>query len=930
MRREGLKNKESFFSFEDPAFYEKRDLGGVEVSFPKQEVLGRLFAGKGFSPEGRAFAQEFFKKITHEAPKEDQDSLFEVVHSLLSDEGEEGILKKLLHQSAKLRFKPLESKRSVVEEKKEISLEDPSFYERRNLGGVEVTLPKESALEQLFSGKGFSSEGRKFAKHFFGEVMHEVPEEFDVQDIQDFFKTVCDQLPQGGKEGLLRKFLYQSAKFRLEHVEKIKHVEELQASNSPLAGLLASLQSRYEKHPSKFSHNFIAASVVGVKKSLNRLGADMVKKEWMMLPEGVERGVLNAFLEDKFSQALRDELEVSPTATLKEVVSKTMASLDTAPLSKEFREQILRTLSLTAIEEAIASSQTLSRENTTIVFEEHIRVVRDEEVLEEEPVANVLQDDVDLEPNRPEIEIVNERTIEDGSVFETPEETLRVEEVPLSQIILDSRGIPHVREEVLSSEALEREELENEIGYFVKLRARSFTQFVDELTEIEALSKPYNTKFGDYADEKLRAIRDSHYPGWEPKRFGSLFREVLRRVGETEATFYDEKRMVGVGEQEREEVGQVQRSQWLASEIQMAEEVSSLEAGTPRVSREVVKKGEWLKRLLGKKLGTKVGLFIASAAVLFSTYGAGVPKTNTINQVPTPPQDSSISRRVLTEEKRETIKSVAVEKDEQHIGSYYYKFKGEASEKNKNVVLSVSIPRVDIDTTRWHKATGEEGFDKTGPMDRPSIYVGGNASGTEFEGGLSWDRVYDKEGKPTEEFAYRIFLRAPGVSPMGWINPKVGSKDNVYFRQGEKIKLSMERRGPGTMVLVVRGESGDPVEMPFSLSDTSSPSYKYVIAIDQFVENEITGLREGNEGRRAKPTRTTISNLNIEGARVELEDGTTHSLGFFSSHNTVIVPGDVVPPPFRISRVNPQTGAFSCTIDTQGPSIAGVGVVESQ
>ncbi|MEK7498412.1 MAG: hypothetical protein AAB611_00970, partial [Patescibacteria group bacterium] len=360
------------------------------------------------------------------------------------------------------------------------------------------------------------------------------------------------------------------------------------------------LQSRYEKHPSKFSHNFIAASVVGVKKSLNRLGADMVKKEWMMLPEGVERGVLNAFLEDKFSQALRDELEVSPTATLKEVVSKTMASLDTAPLSKEFREQILRTLSLTAIEEAIASSQTLSRENTTIVFEEHIRVVRDEEGLEEEPVANVLQDDVDLEPNRPEIEIVNERTIEDGSVFETPEETLRVEEVPLSQIILDSRGIPHVREEVLSSEALEREELENEIGYFVKLRARSFTQFVDELTEIEALSKPYNTKFGDYADEKLRAIRDSHYPGWEPKRFGSLFREVLRRVGETEATFYDEKRMVGVGEQEREEVGQVQRSQWLASEIQMAEEVSSLEAGTPRVSREVVKKGEWLKRLLGK------------------------------------------------------------------------------------------------------------------------------------------------------------------------------------------------------------------------------------------------------------------------------------------------------------------------------------------
>jgi len=868
--REGVSGKESIFSFEDPAFYEKRDLGGVEVSVPKEGSFGRLFSGKRLSPEGRAFAQEFFKKITHEAPKEDQASLFEVVHSLLSDEGEEGVLKKLLHQSAKLRFKPLESKRNTLIEEKKVSFDDSSLYEKRSFGGVKVTFPKESVLEQLFAAKGFSEKGRQFAKHFFDEVMSEVPEWFDIQDIQVFFKTICDQLPQGGREGLLRKFLYQSARFRLEHVEKIKQVEELRASNSPLAGILKTLQTRYEKFPNTFSHNFIASSVVAAKKSLNKLGTDMIKRDGSILSDGMGRGVLSAFLEEKFTQALRERLEGGAPVTLREVVSGAMASLDAPSLSQEFRERSRHVPSLTAIQQAIVSSRV--EESPAIVFEEPIK------------------------------------------------------EVPLSQIVLDSRGIPRVRDEFVSEEDLEREEFKNEIGYFVQLRSRNLAQFVEELTEIEELSRPYNIGSGDYMDERLRGIRDRNYPDWEPKRFGSLFREILRRVGETEETFRNEKRMV-----DRVGVVPEESAVALTSEGVKTEAINvSEEIGESQESRNAPKKRGFLKRVLGDRIGTKVGLFIASAAVLFTTYGAEMQKTNTINQTPILPQDSGVARRVLTEERREIIKSMAVEKDYVHVGSYYYKFKGEANEKNKKVVLSVSVPRVDIDTTRWHNATGQEGFDKTGPMDRPSIYVGGSASGTEFEGGLSWDRVYTEEGRSTEEFAYRIFLRAPGVSSTGWINPQVGSKDNVYFRKGEKVELSMERRGSGMMALVVKGENRAPVELSFALPDTSYLSYKYVVAVDQFVENERTGLREGNEGRRAKPTKTTVSNLNIEHAHVELEGGEAQPLGFFSPYNTVIVPGDVVPPPFRISRVNPQTGAFSCTIDTQVPTIAGVGVVESQ
>ncbi|MBI5420991.1 MAG: FAD-dependent oxidoreductase [Parcubacteria group bacterium] len=681
MSREGINNKESIFSFEDPAFYEKRDLGGVEVSFPKGEALSHLFAGRGFSPEGKAFADKFFKEVTHEAPKEDQASLFEVVHSLLSDEGEEGALKKLLQQSAKLRFKPLESYRVPAEEKREASFDDPASYEKKNLGGVEVTLPKEGALEQLFSGKRFSAEGRQFAKHFFGEVMREIPEGFDIQDIQGFFETVCDQLPQGGKEGLLRKFLYQSAKFRLEHVEKTKCIEELQASNSPLAGLLGTLQTRYEKIPAQFSRNFIASSVANSKKLLNKLTSEMVREDGTVLSGGIGKGVLSAFLENKFSQALKKELESSLTASLKEVMSKTMASFDTSSLREEFRGQIASVSNLRSVEDAIVSSRALSNNRTTIVFEEPIVVVEHEEVLEEqgdtEVIARDTEEVVDLAPNPSKEEAGSEKAEEKKDEPEVLDEVAHQEQVPLSQIILDSNGIPGVRQETI---VLPPPVFGEDLGKIRMLRTLGTEYYRRALHALRRLVSGSNDE-SDRRDLDKDVAWESNNLRWKQEYLEQLLRETLkndfdedlvslrdmrgrdrkeyeralemygramednsvRDVVCTEWQTEDIQRFLQILKSEDEAIGQEEQRNENVSGILNHEEVdasSLLEGAVSERRPEVLPKKGWLG-----KFRTKAALAGLSALLVLGSYVPGFQKPQ---GNPMPVGDRTVVTETLT------------------------------------------------------------------------------------------------------------------------------------------------------------------------------------------------------------------------------------------------------------------------------------------
>jgi hypothetical protein len=187
------------------------------------------------------------------------------------------------------------------------------------------------------------------------------------------------------------------------------------------------------------------------------------------------------------------------------------------------------------------------------------------------------------------------------------------------------------------------------------------------------------------------------------------------------------------------------------------------------------------------------------------------------------------------------------------------------------------LPEPDFDPAREHLAApGEEAY-KTGPLDRPDVYVGLHADGAEVDAGLIWDRVYGADGRDTGEFAYRVYWR---TSKGGWRNPAVGAADNLYLRPGDRFALTLRARPDGTARLSVRRAGDDgaaagymfPVPGLLAENGALKPlSFKRVHSIDQFrVEG---GLRRGNEGRAALPTRTTLRDGRWEGARLLKADG---------------------------------------------------------
>lgn len=208
------------------------------------------------------------------------------------------------------------------------------------------------------------------------------------------------------------------------------------------------------------------------------------------------------------------------------------------------------------------------------------------------------------------------------------------------------------------------------------------------------------------------------------------------------------------------------------------------------------------------------------------------------------------------------------------------------------------LPRIHIDHDRWfHTERAALGW-QNGPLDRPSVYVGGRASEVEVDAGLTWDRVYHDDGRPTwtdrlasgsdegdlerrfviddggqvtsvtgtprpegldglvENFSFRPFWRAEGT----WANPPVGDPTNVYFHPGSPIRMQLEAIAPETLELAIVEDDGDgsfSVEFDVSGWGIGAPQqWKRVSSIDQFTV--IDGVRIGLEsaGLDVLPTHT--------------------------------------------------------------------------
>lgn len=182
-------------------------------------------------------------------------------------------------------------------------------------------------------------------------------------------------------------------------------------------------------------------------------------------------------------------------------------------------------------------------------------------------------------------------------------------------------------------------------------------------------------------------------------------------------------------------------------------------------------------------------------------------------------------------------------------GAWFRKVQGPYDREAYGIRAEGVLPAFTPDPERLFDRPGDW---RSGPLDRASVYVGLGSDRTEVDAGLVWSAVLDGRGRPTGEFAYRIFWRA---APEGWGHPAKGSADDLYFRPGEGFIMTLRAREDGTARLdIKRRRDGRLFTKVFAVSGLSSRprAFKRVHSIDQFrVE---AGERVGNERHPAAPT----------------------------------------------------------------------------
>jgi hypothetical protein len=253
-------------------------------------------------------------------------------------------------------------------------------------------------------------------------------------------------------------------------------------------------------------------------------------------------------------------------------------------------------------------------------------------------------------------------------------------------------------------------------------------------------------------------------------------------------------------------------------------------------------------------------------------------------------------------------------------GAYYRKVVSEERSSVRGLTAVAILPRIDFDPDRHFVA--EEGLDyyKTGPLDRPSVYLGGHGHGRELDAGLTWDRVYDAEGRATytdraertdgrdparrfavawdaggpvladgagavvargEEavrarlatlhpnFAFRVYWRTTNDGGNQWNQPGTRQPDNAYFYPGERVRLTL-RAVRADQVKLEIGRVGHGYAFSRELRQQGfgrgAMSVKRVASIDQFGVRD--GVREGRERQPVLPTRTTVRDGGWESAHV--------------------------------------------------------------
>jgi hypothetical protein len=231
-------------------------------------------------------------------------------------------------------------------------------------------------------------------------------------------------------------------------------------------------------------------------------------------------------------------------------------------------------------------------------------------------------------------------------------------------------------------------------------------------------------------------------------------------------------------------------------------------------------------------------------------------------------------------------------------GAYFRKVTSLADAAHGGIVGELRLPMVDLDPSRTFATADPDLHWQNGPMDRPSVYLGGHAAGSEVDAGLTWDRVYHVDGRaawtdaangcdggdPTRrfvvddagnvtdvlgtprlaglsglvpDFAFRTFWRT-----RSWNNPAPTSGMNHYFWPNETIRMAIHVVARDELALYVHPEPSDGRDVAKSFRATGfgrglPQSFKRVSSIDQFAN--VGGRRVGLETLRSEvlPTRSS-------------------------------------------------------------------------
>ena len=254
-------------------------------------------------------------------------------------------------------------------------------------------------------------------------------------------------------------------------------------------------------------------------------------------------------------------------------------------------------------------------------------------------------------------------------------------------------------------------------------------------------------------------------------------------------------------------------------------------------------------------------------------------------------------------------------------GAYFRKVVSATAAKYAAIHTAGTLPTVWFDGDRWFHTSDADLAYQNGPLDRPSVYLGGRASGTEVDAGLTWDRVYDAQGRATwtdvagsrsdggdrahqfyvedngtvkseagavraaklqdlrENFAFRPYWRVSRPDNT-WHNPPKGTPENVYLYPGEIFRMQIRTAGKNQLRLNVNGAGGKSFEVTFDALGWgvgADQQWKRVHSIDQFTVSG--GKRVGLESQHSDVLKTATHLKDMRWDEVTLLDSNGNEAG---------------------------------------------------